>query len=492
MSASMAPMVPPTLRALPSIRVLKVAAAALSLLLASTNAPGARVFYVNQPEGGLGEINAVSPDGTGHTTLHTTSVVTDLRGIAVDSQGGRLFYAHADIDAGQVRRQVSIRTIPTAGGSPVTLATLPDGTFMADVEWDELNGNVYFAQTGTQQIRRMKPDGSELATIITTIGDGLAPYFFGLDPAAGMAYWGIGTDSGDTNTPYSRGSIVTGLIDPNFTLITPSRTRDIAIDRSVPGGRVYWCDRQNGAVYVRSIEGGDVSVARSGLNAPHGLVLDLDAGKGYMADTGKRGSGSQPSARRVVRFNLNGTGELEFLSPASGVAEPWDLTIDLKTTNYADWKTRFFSATADLTDAEHDADGDGMPNYAEYAFFTHPDRPDASQQPVSVDGRKLRFPRRRVTDIPVRIEVSTDLQTWRWNGDSSGSIWTVETATSFRDADSEWVTVEPAPSLAGAGNLYYRVYAQAPQQARTNLRTGRGSTAWPRANRAKRLLQRQR
>jgi hypothetical protein len=421
---------------------------------------------VNQPEDGLGEINAVKPDGTGHTNLHTTSVITDLRGIAVDSVGARLFYAHAAIDATLGRTQVSIRTLPTTGGNPTNVTSLPDGTFMADVEWDEVSGLIYFAQTGTGQIRRMKPDGSELATVITTVGDGLAPYFFGLDRAANILYWGVTTESGDTNTAYSRGSTITGTIDPDFTLVTPSRTRDIAVDRSVPGGRLFWCDRQNGAVYSRQIDGGDYIAVRTGMNAPHGLILDLDAGKGYVADTGKRGSGSQPSARRVVRFNLDGTGELEFLSPASSIAEPWDLAIDLRTTDYADWKTRYFSATAPLAGPNDDPDGDGLPNAAEYVFFTHPDRPDASHLPQTVEGKKLTFPRRRTSDVPVRVEVSTDLQTWHWNGDTAGATWIVETGTAFRDSDSEWVTVEPAPSLAGAPQFFYRLRAGAPQQAR--------------------------
>ena len=97
-------------------------------------------------------------------------MITDLRGIAVDSAGARVFYAYAEIDASVGRTEVSIRTLPTTGGAPAVLTSVPNGTFMADVEWDEANGFIYFAQTGTGQIRRMKADGSELATVISTVG----------------------------------------------------------------------------------------------------------------------------------------------------------------------------------------------------------------------------------------------------------------------------------------------------------------------------------
>lgn len=465
-------------------KVLKKRVVAALLLFSFSPVEAARVYYVNQPENGLGRINAVKPDGTGHSTIYTTPVITDLRGIAVDPVGSRLFFAHANSDPTTLARtQVSIRMLPAAGGAPVVLSTFPDGTFIADVEWDELNSQVYFAQTGNQQLRRMKADGSDLTTVLTTSGAGQGPYFFGLDLVANYAYWGIGTESNQTNTAFSRGSLLTGLVDPAFTLVTPSRTRDIAVDTSIPGGMLYWCDRQNGAVYSRAVDGGPRFTARTGLNAPHGLVLDVEAGKGYVADTGKRGNGLQPSAHRVVRFNLDGTGGLEFLSPADISAEPWDVTIDLTTVNYADWKTRFFSSTALLANPVDDPDGDGRPNFAEYAFFTHPEKPDASRQVTKVEGRKFQYARRRNSDVPVRVEVSTDLQTWHWNGDNPGAVWTTEVSVANRDADSEWVTVEPASGLVGEAKVFFRLHAQQPTAAQTAVKAVVRKRALKRARR---------
>lgn len=434
--------------------------------LAALQVEGARVFYINQPENGFGRINAVRPDGSGHTTLLTTTTVTDLRGIAVDPVGDRLFYAHADSDPTLARTQVSIRTLASTGGADSIIATFPDGTFISDVEWDEVNGRIYFAQTSDLQLRRVKPNGTELATVLTHTAAGQGPYFFGLDLVANDAYWAVVTVPNETNTGYSRGSLTTGQVDPNFTLVTPSRTRDIAVDHTGTEARLYWCDRQNGAVYNRLASGGTVLTSRTGLNAPHGLVLDIEAGKGYVADTGKRGNNpTQPSAHRAVRFDLDGSGALEFLSPIDTSAEPWDIAIDTTSASYADWRTRYFSTTAPNSGPTEDADGDGRANVFEYAFFSHPGKADAHRQAVSAVPGGFRFARRLVSDLTLRVEVSADLQTWHWNGDTAGAVWTTETGSASRDADSEWVTVLPAGAFVGAPNLFFRLRATQATQA---------------------------
>lgn len=435
----------------------------LVILWVALASPGeaARVYYVNQPENGLGRINAVKLDGTAHTTLYTAPTVTDFRGIAVDPEGGRIFFAYADSDpATLARTQVSLRTMSTAGEAPAVLAAFPDETFIGDVEWDHLNRKIYFAQTGSGELRRMNRDGSSLVTVLTQPGAGQGPYFFGLDLVDNLAYWGIGTVQGQTQTAYSRGSLTTGMVDPVFTLVTPSRTRDISVDRTVPDGRLYWCDRQNGAVYNRLVNGGPLLTSRSGLNAPHGLVLDVEAGKGYVADTGKRGSNpTQPSAHRAVRFNLDGSGGLEILSPVDPVAEPFDIAVDFTSVSYADWKTRFFATNALNTAPGDDPDNDGRSNLGEYAFFTHPTQADAHQRVLDVVSGGIQFARRLVTDATYRVEVSLDLQTWHWNNDTAGAVWTVETGTAPRDLDSQRITVSVAPNLAGESRVFFRLRA---------------------------------
>ena len=434
----------------------------LLLCLVIIPARAARVFYVNQPELQAGQINSVRPDGTGHTTLWSSPQVTDLRGIAVDPAGTRLFFAHAKQDPTTLAlSEVSLRALPTAGGVPSVVTAFPDGTFLADVEWEPAGDWVYLAFPNALQLRRSRPDGSMVENVITHTGAGLGPYFVGIDPVGQYAYWGVLTNPGDTNTAYSRGSLA-GVVDTSWSLVTPSRTRDIAIDNTEPGGRLYWCDRQNGAVYARASGGGGVQTVISGLNAPHGLALDVEARRAYVADTGKRGTGSQASSHRVVRFKMDGSGGLEFLSPVSIVAEPFDVTIDTTTTSFADWRTRFFASGALNANPGDDPDGDGNNNAAEYAFFTNPERADTPLNVLASAATGVRFARRSVSDLIVRLEVSIDLATWHWNEDSPGSVWTIEQSTAPRDADSLWVNATTGPVLAAAPRVFFRIRASLP------------------------------
>lgn len=423
---------------------------------------GAEVYYVNQPELQPGRINVVKPDGTGHANVWTASQVTDVRGIAVDGATGTLFFHYSNQNPGTLATtQVSLQKMATTGGAQTTIATIADNTFVGDVEFDAEGGWVYSAVSGALQLRRCRPDGSSQQTVLTHTAAGQGPYFFCIDTVAQVAFWGIATVANQTNTGYSRGTLV-GAIDASFSLVTPSRTRDIEIDNTIPGGRLYWNDRQNGATYFRAVAGGTAGTARSGMNAPHGLVIDVEAGKGYVADTGKRGSASQPAAHRVVRFNLDGTGGLELLSPLDTGAEPWDLALDFTTRSYADWRTRYFASTAPNAGPGADPDGDGVVNAAEYAFFSHPERSQSVPPAVTALGAGMRYLRRTTTDLTYRVEVSTDLFVWHWNEDSPGAVWTTETATETRDYDAQWVTVAPTPAIAGQTKLYFRLRATLP------------------------------
>ncbi len=431
----------------------------------------ARVYYVNQPENAPGFIHHVAPDGSGHATLFTAPVVTDLRGVAVDAAGQRLFFLYQRYEAINSstgnRTEVALKQLPLTGGGTTDVLTFPDNGFLADVEWDGAAGWLYYAQTGENQLRRVRPDGSGDALVATHVPlaageEWQGPYFFCLDPDHDAAFWGILTVSGNTSTPYTRAALSDGEIDAAFSLTTPTRSRDVAIDPATQ--RLYWCDRQDGTVYSRLVSGGPVTNVRPyrTLNAPHGLALDLEAGKAYVADTGKRGSASEASSHRVVRFSLDGTGPVEFLSPVSAVAEPWDVALDLTSTSYADWKTRFFAATAVNTAPGDDADGDGVPNAAEHAFFRRPDKADTGSAHLRPDEGGVVFARRKTSDVPVRVELSTDLATWHWNGDGSGQTWTVETGTTPRDDDSEWVSVAAAPGAVTGGSVHFRLRVLVP------------------------------
>jgi hypothetical protein len=460
--------------------MLRSIPACLALLFLTESACAGRVFVVDQPEGLPGLLRSAALDGSNQNVLWTSPVVSDMRGVAV--AGNSVVFAYCDTSTG-TPLQVSLRSgpfsAPDGGYLPQTILALPDGEAgslvnpVSDVEFAA--GFLYFSQAGSMQLKRCGMDGDGLTTVLTHPGNGAllrdrGPYFFGLDPQGTMAYWAVITTSGDTQTQYRRGTLPLpadpgpGAVDAAWTLTTPSRTRDIAIDSGAPGGaQLYWCDRQNGAVYAEPASGGTRRVVLSGLNAPHGLVLDTFAGKAYLADTGKRGNGNQASSHRALRFNMDGSGGIEWLTPPSVIAEPWDIAVALGSTDFAEWRTRFFMSGAPLQGRDDDPDADGLTNAAEYAFFTHPLLADAAQATnvIEVQPGQLRIALRPQTDTPVRVEVSTDLQTWHWNGDSTGLNYTSLSGPVPRDDESTWLTVTLLRPGA-AGRTYARLRALPP------------------------------
>jgi hypothetical protein len=82
-----------------------------------------------------------------------------------------------------------------------------------------------------------------------------------------------------------------------------------------------------------------------------------------------------------------------------------DLALDLSCPTYADWRARFFSVETPLRNAADDADDDGQENVFEYAFDTHPRDGGELGGPTPV-GKGIEFPRRRVSPLTYRVEVS--------------------------------------------------------------------------------------
>ena len=103
-----------------------------------------------------------------------------------------------------------------------------------------------------------------------------------------------------------------------------------------------------------------------------------------------------------------------------------------------------------------DADGDGADNLLEFAFDSSPRDGGAIGGPTPVpDG--ITYPRRRTSPLTYRVEVSTDLATWHYNGDGSGQSWTNEGAVVPIDGEMDLVEIEPGAALVGATELFYRI-----------------------------------
>jgi hypothetical protein len=421
-------------------------------LLAPTVSLASKVFYTDQPAGSAGSILSVGLDGSAPGTVVTYPGTPNLRGIAWHRASGRIYLLD---DAAKM-----IRSIFPNGSSQIDVTSVDPLLHGTDVEVDDIAGKIFWSETNTGAtdpglIRSANLDGTGATTVVTAGTGTESPYFLFIDRPGGFIYWGVSQSTMAQNLPTTfRRSTFEGVTDPTFGITTPSRSRDIAVDPTT--SIAYWADRQSGTIFRRALSGTINETVISGMNAPHGLAIDVQARKVYWADTGQRNSGpTETSARRVARCNFDGT-EYENLTATDGLTEPWDLALDLSCPTYADWRARFFSAGSALANLADDADGDGLENILEYAFDSNPRDGGAMGGPKPV-ASGISFPRRRVSSLTYRIEVSTDLATWHYNGDGSGQTWTNESSVTPIDAEMDSVLIEPGVVLAGAPKLFYRI-----------------------------------
>jgi hypothetical protein len=418
--------------------------------------PAARLYYTDQPAGD-GTVRSTNLDGTGAAVVVTYPAGANLRGIGWHRGSGRVFV----LDEGAK----VIRSLLPDGTGEQTITTISAAHLGSDLEIDESTGHIFWAETSGNTgvngfIRTCPPDGGVVGNAVTTPGGvDQAPYFIHVDRPGGFLYWGVTENAASSNgsTTFRRATFQ-GALDTAFAIVTPTRSRDIVVDHAT--ATAIWADRQTGTIYRRALAGGSSEVVISSLNAPHGLAFDAVARKLYWADTGQRGSGSGLSARKVARCNVDGSG-YEDLSVNTGGNQPWDLALDLSSPTFATWLTRFFPAGSALRGPLDDPDGDGITSLLEYAFDLNPalaERPGAtaSANPEPrVNG--IRYLRRRVASVEYRVEVSTDLVNWHFNGDGSGQTWSIDGEVETMDAEMDRVTVSAGPAVPQSERVFFRI-----------------------------------
>jgi hypothetical protein len=115
-----------------------------------------------------------------------------------------------------------------------------------------------------------------------------------------------------------------------------------------------------------------------------------------------------------------------------------------------------------------DPDHDGVPNLLDYAFAGNPLLGQGSAGPTvytldTTNGPVVEFLFSRPligADLIYRIEVSPDMQTWHFNGDVPGAVYT-ETVGIVPSLDVEAVRFRPASAL-GWPALFCRIAVQLP------------------------------
>jgi hypothetical protein len=141
------------------------------------------------------------------------------------------------------------------------------------------------------------------------------------------------------------------------------------------------------------------------------------------------------------------------------------------------WLGGFFTpsqlALPAYSDVQSDVDGDGINSLLEFGFLTSPSVPDHPQPyrqaTVTIPGEgnfsALTFRRRLDSDAPTYfVEVSSNLQTWRANGDGLGLDVTAEHGTPVPNGDgTETVTVKTlAPIINPNARNFMRLRVQLP------------------------------
>ena len=130
------------------------------------------------------------------------------------------------------------------------------------------------------------------------------------------------------------------------------------------------------------------------------------------------------------------------------------------------WRVQQFGTSRNAGDAANsaDPDGDAFDNLMEYGLGGIPLSPDAARirpRLATVAGGELRFLYRRqveTADLSYRVQVSTDLVHWHYNGDGTGSSYTEELPNPVPEGDgTETVTVRPLPVPSAGQPLFLRL-----------------------------------
>lgn len=385
---------------------------------------------------------AMGFDGRGLHPLTLSGPVTDpgtnLRGIAFDTSREEIYWADNGRD--------QIHRARADGSQSRILVTLVGGNaFPADVRLDASHRSLYWCDQTRGVIQRTDLETPVAINVITNAAPS-GPYFLDLDPTDGKIYWG----------DFSGGAIYRSKLDGSAreTLVTGNAsTRGVRVD--LLRHQLYWLDRDRGrllrcplAALAQSplpVEDPRIQVLYTNLDTPHGLALDAPAGKLYWADTGTN-PGSTPSERAINRGDIDGATPFEVLATGS---EPWDLDLDLRCTDYAQWRARYFrrDAPPSETDPNADPDHDGIVNALEYAHGTHPLVPDAGEtgrpRAELVPGSDAGFPglrfRQRAPTDDLHFLVRSAAQVSPWTPATPAPVFTLVSETVAEEGIAEVV-----------------------------------------------------
>lgn len=386
---------------------------AASFLLFCLSVRAGGVYWTDR---GTSQIRRMAFNGDGVATVSVSGALdsagTNLRGIAVDAANNWMYWADNGSD--------TLRRSRLDGRECILLVEAPGGSsFPADVRLDSHSQQIYWCDRDKNSIQRVGVDSTGRTLVISNAAPS-GPYFLDVDFSGGKLYWG----------DFEGGSIYRSNLDGSareVVLTGNHQTRGVGVDPA--GGWLYWVNRDDRRIHRCPLSAFNAGTLRitdpvvetlyTGLDTPHGLVLDVPAGMLYWADTGSN-AGSGLGEHSICRGDLNGARPPEVLATGS---EPWDVDLDRRCTTLAEWRARFFrrDATAELSDPAADPDGDGRANLEEYAFGSAPLRgesegalsPGLFLDPEGVPHPEFRFRwNAAASDVTYALEEASSLDGW--------------------------------------------------------------------------------
>jgi DNA-binding beta-propeller fold protein YncE len=255
------------------------------------------LYFTDYPGKRIGVID-LSNLKTATTLMDETDGLDTVAGMAIDFVGGKIYAAEEMADR-VIRFNLdgtgSIETLYQFEGDSVLEPTA--------VTFDATNGVLYWANSGTGQMKKGSMDGTADVAIMFDSAKVLN-YCYGMayEPTLkAIFYSDFGENASIRVAPVDGEPIqIIKLFYPGFALRSPSQ-----INAFYPNRVIYWADEELGSLAIGNLTSSTSAVLyddEDGIVRADGIAVDHGAQKIYWTDTSKK---------VIMRANLDGSGEQE-------------------------------------------------------------------------------------------------------------------------------------------------------------------------------------
>jgi DNA-binding beta-propeller fold protein YncE len=260
------------------LRSLGLVVAALLVLAAAPAALGAgRIYWANAND----TISYANLDGSGggHVLDLSGATPNRIRGIAIDSAAGRIYWGNSG------NNTISYANLDGSGGGDELNISGATPNYVHGVAVDPAAGKIYWANDTGNSISFANLDGSGGGGELNLTGATPdQPYGVALDLAAGRIYW-ANVDVGNNTISYAKLDDSGGGGQLNLAGATPDKPHDVAIYPSA--GKIYFGNLNNTISYAKldgSGGGGELNLSGATPAGPVGLAIDPVVGRVYWAN----------------------------------------------------------------------------------------------------------------------------------------------------------------------------------------------------------------